>query len=60
MVENVLDFQGHSLTRPHVGDLAEPAIWKSRVLVVVLMVIAGLYSLPLMVGWVISLLMVLS
>jgi hypothetical protein len=26
VVDNVLDLQGHGLARPHVGDLAEPAI----------------------------------
>jgi hypothetical protein len=26
VVEDLLDLEGHSLARPHVGDLAEPAI----------------------------------
>jgi hypothetical protein len=26
-VDNLLDLEGHGLARPHVGDLAEPAIW---------------------------------
>ena len=27
VVEDVLDFKSHGLARPHLGDLAEPAIW---------------------------------
>ena len=26
VVEDLIHFEGHSLARPHVGDLAEPAI----------------------------------
>jgi hypothetical protein len=26
MVEDLVDFEGHGLAGPHVGDLAEPAI----------------------------------
>ena len=26
MVENLIDLEGHCLTRPHVGNLTEPAI----------------------------------
>ena len=28
VVEDLVDFESHGLTRPHVGDLAEPAIWQ--------------------------------
>ena len=28
MVENLVDFESHGLARPHVGDLAEPAIYE--------------------------------
>jgi hypothetical protein len=27
VVDDILDFQGHGLARPHIRDLAEPAIW---------------------------------
>ena len=27
VAEDVLDFEGHGLARPHIGDLAEPAIY---------------------------------
>ena len=27
MVENIFDLKSHGLARPHIGDLAEPAIW---------------------------------
>jgi hypothetical protein len=27
VVEDVLDFKSHGLARPHLRDLAEPAIW---------------------------------
>jgi hypothetical protein len=30
VVEDILDLQGQSLTRPHVGNLAEPAIYKIK------------------------------
>jgi hypothetical protein len=30
VVEDILDLQCHSLTRPHVGNLAEPAIYKIK------------------------------
>lgn len=30
MVEDLVDFESHSLTRPHSGDFAEPAIYKSK------------------------------
>lgn len=29
VVEDLLDFQGHSLARPHIGDLAEPSIYEA-------------------------------
>lgn len=30
VVDDVLDLEGHGLTRPHLGDLAEPAICRGK------------------------------
>jgi hypothetical protein len=32
VVEDILDLEGHCLAGPHVGDLAEPAIWRKACL----------------------------
>jgi hypothetical protein len=29
VVQDLLDLEGHGLAGPHVGDFAEPSIWKA-------------------------------
>ena len=28
VVQNIVDFEGHCLARPHIANLSKPAIWK--------------------------------
>jgi hypothetical protein len=44
VVKNLLDLEGHGLTGPHVGDLAEPAILKHGISQVVCIAIKSSLS----------------
>lgn len=56
MVENLVDLEGHCLTWPHVGNLAEPAICVKGVRFII---IDRKGCLPLIVGCVISVILIL-
>lgn len=55
MVEDLVDLEGHGLTWPHVGNLAEPAICVKRFRFIV---VDRNSCLPLIVGCVISVILI--
>ena len=62
-MNDLVDFEGHGLTRPHLGDLAEPSICSNALIQKLVTNRCGFHGwrfsfhgmlLPLIVGWVIS------